>query len=369
MPVELWPVMQHRMAAYRAQARQVGHDRGARELEARLMDEMRELGASTARDLDDGLPAGQGATGAGTGRRPARCSTTSTWSGEWPSPGATASSRCRYDLPERVIPAEVLAQPTPSRGGRQPRAGPPGRPLPRRRRPPSASRDYYRMPAQADVAAGGRRAGRGGRAGAGHDRRLEAAGYLHRDARLPRRVRARALLSPFDPVVWERERTERLFDFHYRIEIYVPGAQAGARLLRAAVPARRPDRRPGRPEGRPARRDGCVVQGGVRRARRARGHRRGAERGAARPRRVAGARRRSGSSRGATWRRRSVPEPAQPHRPVPPEMAARSTRWVEWQPQSDSHPGVRLSCLPFSTSSSASARARSCASSRRSPRR
>ncbi|MFC5338231.1 winged helix-turn-helix domain-containing protein [Leucobacter denitrificans] len=49
--------------------------------------------------------------------------------------------------------------------------------------------------------------------------------WIHRDARVPSRLAPNALLTPFDPITWFRPRAERLFDFHYRIEIYTPKEQ------------------------------------------------------------------------------------------------------------------------------------------------
>ena len=46
--------------------------------------------------------------------------------------------------------------------------------------------------------------------------------WLHRDARVPRTIAGQALLAPFDPLIWERSRAERLFGLRYRIEIYTP---------------------------------------------------------------------------------------------------------------------------------------------------
>jgi uncharacterized protein len=125
-----------------------------------------------------------------------------------------------YDLPERVLPAQILATPTPSRADAQ-------RELLRRAAAALGVatardlRDYHRLspddaiPRIAELVESGDLLPvtvQGWRQQA----------YLHRDARIPRKVNARALIVPFDPLVWERDRTERLFGMRYRIEIYVP---------------------------------------------------------------------------------------------------------------------------------------------------
>ena len=127
-----------------------------------------------------------------------------------------------YDLTERVIPTDILAIPTPSDADAH-RALIAHAARAHGIATSGDLRDYFRQsPDQAAPAIAGL-------AEEGVLIPVDVPGWrhawLHRDARRPRRIEARALLSPFDPLVWARDRVERLFGFRYRIEIYVPAAQ------------------------------------------------------------------------------------------------------------------------------------------------
>lgn len=125
-----------------------------------------------------------------------------------------------YDIPERVLPAEVL--------GADPMAKPDAQKELLRRSmrhhgigTATDLADYYRIkmpdarPLFTELIK------------EGVIEEVEVKGwkqtaYLDTAAKIPRKIEGASLLTPFDPVVWFRDRGERLFDFHYRIEIYVP---------------------------------------------------------------------------------------------------------------------------------------------------
>ena len=225
MPVDLWPVMQHRMTRYRDGRQKWWGTVVTDELVADLLAEIRDRGASTARDLDDGLPREKEHWGWNWSTT-RRALDYMFMVGDVAIAGRNSQFEIRYDLPERVLPAEHLDAPTPT----EPDAV---KELVRR-----AARshgvatlrdlaDYYRLrsvPGQSQSGAAPMVAElvEEGELLPVAVEGIRRPAYLHRDARFPRRVDARALLSPFDPVVWERERTEALFDFFYRIEIYTP---------------------------------------------------------------------------------------------------------------------------------------------------
>jgi uncharacterized protein YcaQ len=142
--------------------------------------------------------------------------------------GAITSARRRrfervYDIPERVLPKEVLATPTPSvEDAQRELMRTAARALGVATEPDL--RDYFRLNAKdgkqrvADLAESGELVP------------VEVEGwntpaYLHPDARVPRRIDARALIGPFDSLIWHRPRVERVFGFRFRIEIYVPREQ------------------------------------------------------------------------------------------------------------------------------------------------
>jgi hypothetical protein len=142
------------------------------------------------------------------------------YTGEVASAGRGRNFERLYDIRERVLPAEVLAMPTPYLDDAQ------------RALLLESARwlgigtgrdiaDYFRIgvneakPRLAELV----------EAGELLPVRVEGwkqPAFLHPAARVPRRIEARALLSPFDSLVWERSRTERVFGMRYRIELYTP---------------------------------------------------------------------------------------------------------------------------------------------------
>ena len=227
MPVDLWPLMQHRMETYRSERGKWGFTADA-DLEPRVLAAVRDGGPVTARDLEREFS---------TGPR-----TKEHWGWNWSESrkvldylylvgdvaiaGRNSQFEVVYDLPERVLPAAVLDAPTPT----------PQEAVTELVRRAARSHgvasgaclaDYYRLRLQPAPGTPSVKVAIDELVESGELTPVTVQGwkrqaYVHRDARLPRRVGARTLLSPFDPVVWERARAEALFDFFYRIEIYVP---------------------------------------------------------------------------------------------------------------------------------------------------
>jgi uncharacterized protein YcaQ len=223
LPVELYPLFRWRMDDARSGVGTWGRLRryatSHRSLVTAAMDQIRERGALGASEL----------TGAGKSK--------GSWWGwsqgkeilEWLFwIGDVTTARRRnferlYDLTERVLPESVRALPVPSREqaqrelmliGARAMGVATARDL----------RDYYRLPTK-DAAARLSELVEQGRLLPVSVEGWKQQGYLHHEAKIPRSTQAAevaALLSPFDSLIWERQRTERLFDFHFRLEIYTP---------------------------------------------------------------------------------------------------------------------------------------------------
>jgi uncharacterized protein len=129
-----------------------------------------------------------------------------------------------YDLTERVIPPAILSLPTPSEADAQ-------RELVRRSAETMGVasvgdlEDYFRIHYQADAKARALELVEAGVLEQVSVPGWRGPAYLHVDAKLPRRATGAALLSPFDNLIWRRERTERVFGVRYRIGLYTPADQ------------------------------------------------------------------------------------------------------------------------------------------------
>ncbi|HEV7172718.1 winged helix-turn-helix domain-containing protein [Pedococcus sp.] len=232
IPPTTWPLLDFRMRRAREDAwggmRRVARDHP--ELVAAVLAEVQARGPLTSRQveaaLEHDLPRQRDEWGW-------NWSLTKTalehlfWAGRIGSSGRTAQFERRYAPLERVLPASVAAL------ALDPDTRPPDTEAFKRLVMIAARahgvgteqclRDYFRLkPHQARPAL---------EALVAEGKLVPAAiegwrrpAYLHPEARRPRAVHAQALLSPFDSLVWQRERTAALFDMDFRLEIYVPAA-------------------------------------------------------------------------------------------------------------------------------------------------
>ncbi len=221
MPLDLQPLLRWRMADARAG---VGVWKGVAKFLAghrpfidQALAAIRERGPLSAGDLGLGERGRSGWWDWSEAKRATECLF---WAGELTTATRRGTFERVYDLPERVLPEAIWSAPTPTRDEAH-------RVLLRRaaRALGVATerdlRDYFRM-GVADA-----RRGVAELAENGDLVPVEVAGwnqpaYLAPDVRRPRAIAANALLSPFDNLIWFRERAERLFDVRIRLEIYTP---------------------------------------------------------------------------------------------------------------------------------------------------
>ncbi len=214
-PVDCYPLLRHRMAS-EAHPRLVKWMQDNKKYVGAVLEEIRQRGPLTARELDD--PGWR----RGTWWMRSKGKTALEW--HFRCGAVMACDRPNfervYDVTERVLPEHVLAMPpVPEREAQREflmRAA--------RSHGVGTARDladYYRLPIVRSRELLRELAVEGSLREVRVEGWKEPA-YLHPEAKAPRAIRGRALLTPFDSLVWERSRNERLFDFTYQIEIYVP---------------------------------------------------------------------------------------------------------------------------------------------------
>lgn len=217
-----WPLLEHRRAAHRlhphSPLRQL---RGRNAYLDTVLREVEVRGACTANDLPP-VPGPQRKPGDWHRSIPRRALDYHFARGALAVADRLANFQRVYDLPSRVIPQHVLTQRVDKQDAQRDLLRRSARALGVATLQDMA--DYFRMTAR-ELAPALAELVTAGELSTVDVEGWEQPAYLHRDARLPRQIPGESLLSPFDPLVWFRPRALRLFDFHYRIEIYVPAAQ------------------------------------------------------------------------------------------------------------------------------------------------